>query len=387
MPHTADGRIYIDTSTNPYTGIDIIRDIAYVFGVNSGDLGEIVSQANVNRWAKYKFVKYRAVNNGHCLTGKTLAPNSDYWRAGDGCCGLIITTFTEIGDPSNTASFIAKLISGQLEWEYDKPAGGLYPLRILDVDGYIKTAENPIGDLEVTDYWLSNQGNMQIDFDLVTVGSDNLAPSDIRIGGSSGTPLSSFYPGIVFWKNSAYHIVTASSVLGSNAISIPIADARGLVGEWNVLPFLSSVQISLDGQLTTGVYLSLDKKTPTVITIHAAGTIIDIFVNAVWNLAGTEITCEAVIRSSSSAAVTIANLQVRLVSTTSPTADPSAGTAVANELIGAVTVPANGEVTRNITIAGLTRNQALTYWVYASSDGGYAPHYNQVEDSPDMPDI
>ena len=53
MSHN-NGIIYIDTSVTPNKGVDFIADIAYVLGVSSGDIGYIITNGTINKWAKYK---------------------------------------------------------------------------------------------------------------------------------------------------------------------------------------------------------------------------------------------------------------------------------------------------------------------------------------------
>lgn len=66
MAHTST-RIYIDTSTNPDTGISI-NDAQVVLPDNSNDIGNLERSSNINKWAKYKPIRY------YTMSGNTKVP-------------------------------------------------------------------------------------------------------------------------------------------------------------------------------------------------------------------------------------------------------------------------------------------------------------------------
>lgn len=66
MAHTST-RIYIDISTNPDTGISI-NDAQVVLPDNSNDIGNLERSSNINKWAKYKPIRY------YTMSGNTKVP-------------------------------------------------------------------------------------------------------------------------------------------------------------------------------------------------------------------------------------------------------------------------------------------------------------------------
>lgn len=66
MAHTST-RIYIDTDTDPDTGISI-NDAQVVLPDSSNDIGNLERSSNINKWAKYKPIRY------YTMDGNTKVP-------------------------------------------------------------------------------------------------------------------------------------------------------------------------------------------------------------------------------------------------------------------------------------------------------------------------
>lgn len=100
--------------------IRLKEDLANFFGL-SANLGNIIVNGNINKWAKYKPVVLNS-----------FAPdrNSDWWKGSSGLCGF---------DEQGTAS-LSELCEGYNNgtfWKYVKPSGGSSsPFRALDFDNY-----------------------------------------------------------------------------------------------------------------------------------------------------------------------------------------------------------------------------------------------------------
>ena len=102
-----------------------IEDVRTVLGVSSYDLGTLCKNSNgkINKWSKYKPVRQPFV----------VAPNSNWYKANDGFCGLKVGWSTA-GDSSLT-----NLVNAykQGTWDYLSPTGGdSQPFRLLDFEGY-----------------------------------------------------------------------------------------------------------------------------------------------------------------------------------------------------------------------------------------------------------
>ena len=120
--------------------VNMKADVQYVLtGSTSGsvNLSALCTHANINRWAKYKPVKYASD-----------APNrsGEWWKAYNNGCGFEFnsgtTLFTDIIDMIN--AWIGK--SGydwESFWPYVPPTGGTYPYRLLDFNNYKHLAAKP----------------------------------------------------------------------------------------------------------------------------------------------------------------------------------------------------------------------------------------------------
>lgn len=67
MAHDSNGRIYIDTTTTPNKGVEI-ADIQAVIGLGYTSVGGLIvhgaEQGKINKWAKYKPIRYYLLENG-----------------------------------------------------------------------------------------------------------------------------------------------------------------------------------------------------------------------------------------------------------------------------------------------------------------------------------
>ena len=128
MAH-ANGRIYIDTSTTPHGGVSIADLQSVLSLVSYNDLGGIIDHASINKFAKFKPVRYPSV-----IATRGTVPT--LYRDIDGKCGIEIPllTATDFSDPD-----IEALITGANDYSLLKPRGKNINsewFRLLDFDGY-----------------------------------------------------------------------------------------------------------------------------------------------------------------------------------------------------------------------------------------------------------
>lgn len=355
--------------------------------------GNILAAAQaglLNKWAKYKPVVYSGWNTVTQLDRSSSDPaawrwkdDSVWWKGDDGKCGLNIQSFTDFGSMTNSVTFLYKLLHGQLGWTYVYPTNRF---RAFDLIQYKSDAVKPVADtLASTDIWMSTQGVIEFAYDLNSVGSDNLTLAAIAI---NSIPLSQHYLGVVLYRSTRWLALTSTALLGTGAATIRIEAGQNLVGQWSVIPFLSSTQMTIDSTIGEGQYASFDVTVPQTVTIRTPGTIIEMYVNAYWNDSlGTQVSWELVVQSNQTMDRTVSNIVVYLYSTDAdvPDQDPQSGQREGASAAMTVTVPANGRVTRTGVITPqFPKTSAKTYWVYAQSDGDFAVIYNQVEDYGDV---
>lgn len=136
---SSTGRIYIDTSTNPDTGVSI-ADVQAALGSPKNDIGQLITATDasnkplVNKFAKYKPVRYPSVS-----ATKDSVPT--LYRDINQKCGIEIPVLdaTDFADSS-----IQSMITGASDYSYIRPRGkdtNSEWYRFLDFNGYDKYAD------------------------------------------------------------------------------------------------------------------------------------------------------------------------------------------------------------------------------------------------------
>lgn len=375
-----------NNTTKMMTGPVSLADISQAVGYASGDLGTLLRNGVINKWAKFKPVRRAPVgyndqlDTGNPLTATEWKSTADWWRGDDGHCGLSIEEATALG--SFNSGFIYKLRSGQLPWNYVRPQGPILVQTYRDFDffRYKGNAQPPVGAIGATDIWLDNNYAGQIDFDTNTPDAYELSLGDIKLNNQDMT---NYYLGIVLWKNNGtYYVITSpTKFVAGGSISIPFSGAQSLVGTWQMVPFISSQQYSIGSSAAAGIYASLFGMGNTEIILHAPGTIVDLTVFAEWNAANNAISYELYITNHSAGTQNLTGVGIQLRTTSSESQAPATGDLVRTVNIGSLSVPGNSSVTRMGTIDNLSRNQSLIYWIQGYADGHTNSQYQQIEES------
>lgn len=392
-----NGRIYIDTSTSPDSGVEI-ADLQYVLGLSNNDLGALITAQDgdgvslINKWAKYK--PYRAQNVAVSYTARIAA---NY--------GLSIDTFTDLGSVTNPNNFLYKLTHGELTWDYLCPrgkgngyGGSNEWFRIKDFvaedqynavisgHGYNHNAECPVGEV-VTDVPVSVNGDASINWEIMDVSGiqDNLTLSDLII---SGTALSEYYLGIYMTKGNVSETITSTTKIGyagqTNSIVIELTNATSYAGTWRCYPFFSSVQIAQGGSATTGVYFSAGWDEPYAdITFRLQSQYLSFYAYGTWNVSHSSISIEWEAYNENSTAYTVTP-QIHLYKTTGQTFDSSAQ--LENTLsLGSVTVPAksngvSGHASGTTTMSYAHYDDDYVWWLKVTA-GTFDNTPVQIEES------
>jgi hypothetical protein len=372
--------------------VQMPADLAAMFGVSGTDLATAITNAAINKWAKYKPVR---LNSKDTVTGQWNASQNKwrsdaYWWKGDGKCGFTIDTFSDAGSISNANSFLFKLKNGQLPWTYGKPRGGSYnePYRLQDFARYWNNAVPAVGECGVVDgqiVWVERTGSstiLQIDYDTPADDELNLTLRDFAINGAS---LTQYYLGMLLWRSSGnYLFVTSSSRVGTGtSISIDVEIGYSDTGEWSMVPFLCSSPISQGGSIPSATYLSAGITTPISFTIKPSSQTLEIFVSAAWANNNSRVECYVSLFNNLSSSRYISGITIYLISCTTASQDPSTGSTVATTTLGSCTVAAGGQYDYSMTYITSSRNQALYYWITArptDSSIVFSNSYQQVED-------
>lgn len=358
--------------------IDLRRDIAGFFGIGSGDLGYLITNAPINKWAKFKPYRYPSVETSS--VGRQAA-----------FYGLSVETFTALGtNPATAGTFLQKLVAGQLTWDYARPRGKATNsewFRALDFDGYDHNSVCPVGELGSYNIPIT-QGNAIIAWDLPSQLSDgNLKLTDLRV---DNVQLSRFYLGVLLYKSdSSYHIVTSDSVLGSGDVQVTLSGLPdSIAGTWKMYPFFSSLHYDLDQSQRVGKYIAAGWDTPyKEITFRLASQSMSVYAYGVWNSAHTQIQFFVEAFNEDSIAKTI-SVQIILRRNQNGAVEPTSETTLATyPTTLQLTVPAGGSIrypageSLLFWTPGVTYSDNYFYWLGAVVSG-YTTHFVQIEEDP-----
>ena len=128
MAHS-NGRIYIDTNSTPHKGVSIWDIQSVLNNFMYGDIGGLIVNGAINKFAKYKPVRYPSI-------GATHGSVPTLYRAIDNKCGIEIPVL-DANDFSD--SDIETIITGASDYSIIKPRGknsNSEWFRFLDFDGY-----------------------------------------------------------------------------------------------------------------------------------------------------------------------------------------------------------------------------------------------------------
>ena len=344
------------------------QDIRDCFGIQGTDLETLMSRCNPNKWARFKPVVSSTRDTVTGQFNKTtkqwidLGDGTNWWVAG-GKCGLNFAVNHNLGALTSSTSFLYKLANGQLPWTYTKPSGGVNALiRAQDFGNYFHEAVPPVGALAGAGgtIYVPSSGTgtrtLTLNYDSPPLPEYNLTLRDFYY---EGTRFTEYYLAVLLWMGSRW--ICASSVnkigsAGSTLIETEIGYSD--VGTWNVIPFLSSVNINAYGEQVVGNYFSAGYDTPDTITIASSGSVEQIEATGIYSkLDKTQIAFKCTLHNNgSSAAYHPSGLTIYIYRTDEGASSGATGELVAQWAYGnAITVPANGTYTlpENIYIAAL----------------------------------
>ena len=359
------------------------NDVNAVLGSSHNDLGSLCTDEHIKKWAKYKPV---ALNSVDTVTGQWDKTNNKWlssatwWKAG-GNCGFTIETSTEFGEPfGNTSTWSKKLVNGQLGWNYIKPYGAGTPnayYRLQDFAGYNHQAIKPYGDIGATNIYIDNNGNAQIDWEIVSVGDDNIKLTDIVLRkGSTDYPLTEFYLGIILWSGTTYHLFTSSSKFSAGeSLSITMSNVSSLAGDWNCMPFFTLNQVNAQQTFdANGLFASMADVTPLSITLTTTGSVYIEMPDAMWNQNGTSVDYSFELVNTTGSAYNFSRIVVTVYGG-SATGSPLGSITLTNQSVGAL---------NRKTLSGTvnaSKSGYDSYWIVVSaSSTTIESKYNQIED-------
>lgn len=331
MSHN-DGIITVDTGTGAGIWINndaLTADIQAVLATSLSDIGSIIGQTSINKWAKYKPVKRHGLDfprqRNSDFTWKTIAQiealsEVPWWIGEDGQFGLTFQTYPSLGSNTITTenTFLYELLAGNLGWGYERPTGGSsqYPYRFFDFNYYSHYAPKPVTGVYDNLRLISNGNNtynLTIQLDQTRALNDlGIQLSDLIIGQSA---VSGWYVGILIYKSaSQFTFAFTENAIGTNedlSVYFPVLDGS-YAGSATVVPFLSSVHSTQQGvDPGAGVFLSCDVA-PQSVTINPAIQGVQLEIYAQFGFAHAFVKSTVNIINNNSTQIEVRNLYVKL---------------------------------------------------------------------------
>ena len=232
-----------------------IRDVQTVLGHSSGDLATLISNGNINKWAKYKPIikaEVGVISNTDRKNANYGIANIPVW-SGNGAVNKmgnfwfgVNTTDTNLPSCGRKAEY----------WAYERPTGGSSaPYRLSDFAeaagssyGYKSDVDPPIGYEMFGVVTVSPNGSMTIYFEGngISQGDGYSVPVSELTG--VGVTFGSMYMSFMLHKtgSSTYYVASRPNIWqndNSTSISSKITSksiGEGLKGECEVFPFLST---------------------------------------------------------------------------------------------------------------------------------------------------
>ena len=191
-------------STNKIEAPVSIYDIQKFFGRTSPDLGTLITEVNINKWAKYKPVILNVLDTVAQQTNGAWKDTATWWRGTNGNCGITYTSYTDFD------SLIASIDSHAANWLYTPPSGGLTaPFRLIDFMQYNHSSPPPITSVVSSDAVMKSSNKMTIMAGKSIAAGDNLTLPDI--GG-----LSSYFLTVAVYDESTFKFAFGDSLSFGN---------------------------------------------------------------------------------------------------------------------------------------------------------------------------
>ena len=244
-----------------------VYDVRQAIGSSSTDVGTLCKSDSVNKWAKYKPIKFATIG---ILTTQNITSKNygivdiPVWSRLDYMADFL---FADNRATNQTWWPTCDISKGSLSleyWAHEKPTGNSSsPYRLADFDNYYHLAEAPVGNMSPTSIEISPSALLTIRFPLGASNTNALKLSDFALPDAGDRAVSGMYFGVVLkqkvgtmtaGKYAITQTTTVASLSGDNAsVQIQLtASDTAWAGTWNIYPIISQVAIaSLTSSLST----------------------------------------------------------------------------------------------------------------------------------------
>lgn len=245
---------------------DSIYDVQQAVNSRNSDLGYLITNGNINKWAKFKPFRsphtdiVPVVDNAGFPVRQT-AVGTHYRYLVEANCGLYVN-YRNQGRNACISKTIAMMAAGNDDdvWQYLRPSGGAsQPFRLVDFVGYNKNAhpflwQNNLSEKIIT-YRGSESAGMDVDFFIDCFDSNNESVDGMIEAGD-------LCDGIYNSDNLHYACIIASPYIMSEVLdtyvvamsiaSAPISSVNGRTAAFSVTRQQGG-NLSIQGNISSGV--------------------------------------------------------------------------------------------------------------------------------------
>lgn len=316
--------------------------VGQTLGLASTDIGTLCSSSKINKWSKFKPVKYAGIN-------------SNYWKATDGNCGLSIPT-------ANSITTLTNLVNTGVTWNYDKPTGGATsPYRLGDFRGYNHSAESPIA-VDVPETAYQSNGSIQVSMFL---NEDDYTVKLSDIDSIKNTFLGAYLVGTNGTTGARMITATSPLINGVTYVDIPISDLS--FGNYYIYPLLSDTVNTSTLSIPGGViYYPLDSVNKYSVTIKDVSDNVTVTINCQWlndDHTTNQIVYSVDIYNNTASSITLTNCYTAVRFFDNMATDPYVMGETQTSR-GNITVPANSDYYINDTVTAYYDDSANGFNVW-----------------------
>lgn len=343
-----------------------IKDVQSAIGSSNADLGTLIRNGNINKWAKYKPVRLAKISTVDEWNAATHSWRDDAtWYLGEKewgeLCGMSFAYTIQIPltdmDGSKTTlypkagTFFYKMIQGDLHWTYIRPAGGMgTPYRLTDFAGYQHISVCPLPRTTTRNVQVTVSLTYAVELDLTdesTLGNLELKDLKPNINNLKWSDLSQMYVGVLFWhtyggtgcfwKTASYplsSITSADPVERAKCLRVSIAGTDKDSGNttlkelidafanktWYTRAFLCTKQLgfreTFDAYATGGPYYAVACDEDITTIVFASGSVSVSNMRASYIKAQKKLDVSVDVVNATSGSVTLRNIVIHIVDLT-----------------------------------------------------------------------
>lgn len=391
-----------------------IKDVQRAIGSSNADLGTLIRNGNINKWAKYKPVRLAKISTLDDWNAATHSwKDNATWYLGEKewgeLCGMSFAYTSQIpltdmdGSTTNlypkADTFFYKMIQGDLHWDYHRPSGGTgTPYRLTDFAGYQHISVCPLPRTTTRNVQVTVSLTYAVELDLTdesTLGNLELKDLKPNINNLKWSDLSMMYVGVLFWhtdggtgcfwKTASYplsSITSADPVERTKCLRVSIADTDKDSGNttleelinaftnktWYTRAFLCTKQLgfreTFDAYATGGPYYAIACDEDITTIVFASGSVSVSNMRASYIKVQKKLDVSVDVVNATSGAVTLRNIVIHIVDMTNEqevytqnVADTTIGTGVTQAIDVTFNNPViitsfqyNARITANYTV-------------------------------------